>query len=263
MHFKSWPLAALLVLASTPHLAAEEMLWGVAIIKITDLTHENVVIAEAITHINLRVDDLIFNARECYRSQVPGAPSRANIAVAFVDDQNNRIPLAQATLERFRLPFRLLLLPSNLGFARASNCGLRAARSPFVCFLNSDIFPIDDDWIERLVVRLEQNPGLGVIGARLLYEDGSIQHEGCYYRPQAEFGGWTFIEHTNKGRRPAAARGLQYCEAITGACMVLARSLAQELGGFDESYVVGDFEDSDLCRRVQARGLKVAVDDDR
>jgi GT2 family glycosyltransferase len=168
--------------------------------------------------------------------------------------------LAQSVFERFQVPFRLLLLPRNLGFGPANNVGLRAATGQFICFLNSDIFPITDDWMERLVARLEQHPDIGVIGARLLFEDGSVQHEGCFYRILKEFGGWTFIEHTNKGRRPSDSQELRRCDAITGACMVLRRSLALDLGGFDEAYIVGDFEDSDLCLRANARGLSCAVD---
>jgi GT2 family glycosyltransferase len=170
--------------------------------------------------------------------------------------------LAHSTFERFRIPFRVLLLPQNRGFAPANNLGLRAARGEYVCFLNSDIMPMTDDWLERLVGRLQHNPDIGVIGARLLFEDGSIQHEGCFYRAIHELGNWTFIEHINKGRRPDATGGIRRFEAITGACMVMKRSLAEQIGGFDESYVVGDFEDSDLCRRLGARGLSAAVDND-
>lgn len=168
--------------------------------------------------------------------------------------------LAQSVYERFQIPFRLLLLSSNLGFAPANNVGLRAARGKYICYLNSDIFPITPDWMEQLVERLKQNPEIGIIGPQLLFEDGSVQHEGCFYRPIAEFANWMFVEHENKGRRPTDKRGLHHHDAITGACMVLERSLATELGGFDEVYIVGDFEDSDLCLKIRERGLKCTVD---
>ena len=170
--------------------------------------------------------------------------------------------LAHSTFERFGIPFTLLILPENLGFAPASNIGLTAARGEFVCFLNSDVFPITDDWLEMLVARLKQNPGIGVIGPRLLFEDGTIQHEGCCYRPIKEFGNWLFVDHLNKGRIPEADPGLRSCDAITGACMVMRRSLALDLGGFDEGYIIGDFEDSDLCLKVRSRGLTCVVDSD-
>jgi GT2 family glycosyltransferase len=168
--------------------------------------------------------------------------------------------LARSTYERFKIPFRVLLLAANVGFAAANNLGLRAARGHFVGFVNSDIFPITDRWIERLVEGLEQNPDIGIIGARLLFEDGSVQHEGCYYRPLSEFGNWTFIEHLHKGLRPDHSQAILRRDAITGACMVMTRALAVEVGGFDEAFITGDFEDSDLCLKAKARGLSCAVD---
>jgi O-antigen biosynthesis protein len=169
--------------------------------------------------------------------------------------------LAHSVFERFQIPFRVLCLTVNLGFGPASNVGLGAAQGEFVCFLNSDVFPMSGDWIERLVERLRRHPEIGLIGPRLLFEDGSIQHDGCFYRQIPQFGNWSFIEHCNKGRRPGPSQGLRECDVITGACMVLKRSLALQLGGFDEAYVVGDFEDSDLCLRVKKVGLRCMIDD--
>jgi GT2 family glycosyltransferase len=188
---------------------------------------------------------------------------RASEIIYVLDDPSKRRELevlATSVFERFRIPFRLLLLPRNLGFAPANNIGLKSARGKYICFLNSDAFPITDGWLSSLTARLAANPDVGVLGARLLFEDGSVQHEGCYYRQIAEFGNWTFIEHLNKGRRPARTVDLRRCDAITGACMLMERALAVELGGFDEAFIIGDFEDSDLCLRVKGRGLTCAVD---
>lgn len=170
--------------------------------------------------------------------------------------------LAHSVYERFGIPFKLLLLPKNLGFAPANNVGLRYARGEFICFLNSDIFPISENWMERLIQQLRDNPRIGIIGPQLLFEDGSIQHDGCFFRTIAEFGNWTFVDHYNKGFRPSSSRGIRRFDLITGACMVMRRDLAQELGGFDEAYIIGDFEDSDLCLKVRQKGLSCAVNDE-
>lgn len=187
---------------------------------------------------------------------------RQNEIIYVLDDPPKRRELevlAHSTHERFGVPFSVLILPDNLGFAPACNAGLKAARGNFVCFLNSDIFPITDSWLEMLAARLKHNPGIGVIGPRLLFEDGTIQHEGCHYRPIKEFGNWLFIDHVNKGRIPDDNLGMRICDAITGACMLMRRDLALEMGGFDEDYIIGDFEDSDLCLRLRQRGLTCAV----
>jgi GT2 family glycosyltransferase len=194
-------------------------------------------------------------------SRVRNAKGRELIYVLDDPGKHDELErLARSAHERFGVPFRALLLQSNLGFGAANNVGLRAARGRYVCFLNSDVFPIDDDWLERLAAGLQRNPEIGIIGARLLFEDGSVQHEGCYYRTLKEYGNWQFIEHLNKGRRPEAGTGIEAREAITGACMVLERTLAHDLGGFDEQFIIGDFEDSDLCLKAKALGRIVAVD---
>jgi GT2 family glycosyltransferase len=168
--------------------------------------------------------------------------------------------MAASVYARFRIPLLLVLLARNVGFGPANNVGLGLARGSYICFMNSDIFPDRDDWMERLVDTLNANPDLGIVGPLLLFEDRSVQHMGMVFEPLPEFGNWLFPMHERKGRRPPAQRGLRRCRAITGACMVMERRMANELGGFDESFAIGDFEDSDLCLRLARRGLDTAVD---
>jgi GT2 family glycosyltransferase len=168
--------------------------------------------------------------------------------------------LFNSVYARFRIPFRALLMEQNAGYAPANNVGLRDARGTYICFLNSDVFPGPPDWLEQLARRLEANPDLGTVGPLLLYGDGSVQHEGMIFKRLPEFGNWLFPDHPRKGMKPAPVSGLRRHIAVTGACMLLRRDLAQELGGFDESYVIGDFEDTDLCLRLHRMGLDCAVD---
>ena len=168
--------------------------------------------------------------------------------------------LFNSAYARFRLPFRVLLMEQNVGFAPANNAGLRVARGRYLCYLNSDVFPGPADWLERLAEHLENNPDIGTIGPTLLYADESVQHEGILFRKLHEFGDWLFPDHVNKGMRRAPSPGLTRHISITGACMLLRRELAVELGGFNEAFVIGDFEDTDLCLRLYQRGLGSAVD---
>jgi GT2 family glycosyltransferase len=107
------------------------------------------------------------------------------------------------------------------------------------------VFPKTADWLERLSQRLDADTKIGAIGPLLLFDDGSVQHEGMNYKRLPEFANWLFGDHPRKGMRRSGS-GLRVCMSITGACMVIARTLANDLGGFDESYIAGDFEDSDL-----------------
>jgi len=170
--------------------------------------------------------------------------------------------LAESLYLRFGLPFRLLLLSHNVGFAPTNNIGLAHARGEFLCYLNSDVFPGTPDWMSRLVARLEADATLGAVGPLLLFEDGSVQHEGMGFQPIQIFGNLMFPLHTRKGWRRRDLSGLVREPLITGACMVMRRSLAEQIGGFDEAYAIGDFEDTDLCLKIRDRGLACAVDHD-
>jgi GT2 family glycosyltransferase len=163
---------------------------------------------------------------------------------------------------RFGLPFSLLTQPENRGFAGANNAGLREARGTYVCFLNSDVFPGTPDWVSRLADRLDADPMLGAVAPRLLYEDGSIQHDGMVFRRIPRMGAWRFPDHPGKGMRPGTGHGMLDVVAATGACLMMRRDLALTLGGFDEAYPIGDFEDADLCMKLRAMGLSIAVDRD-
>lgn len=183
--------------------------------------------------------------------------------VIFVlDDPPRRmaaLALAQSAWDRFGMPLRLILPSEARGFGPASNLGLRHARGAVVVFLNADAFPQGTDWLDRLVDSVA-DPSVGAAGARLLYPDGSLQHGGM--RLEAGPGGWLFPEHPGKGMRPPpAAPGLRDVEALTGACLALRREVAERFGGFDEDYVIGDFEDADLSARLAEAGLRrVMVD---
>lgn len=189
----------------------------------------------------------------------------AHELIYVVDDPPRRLEmqvLAESLFARFAIPFRLVLLSRNVGYAPANNIGLGLARGRLVCLMNSDVFPRDGGWLARLARRLDANPRLGALGPLLLFEDGSVQHQGMEFERLAEFGGWHFPLHAGKGRRPAHGSGLRPARAITGACLLMARDLLAEMGGLDEGYAIGDFEDADLCLRLAARGLGCAVDMD-
>jgi GT2 family glycosyltransferase len=168
--------------------------------------------------------------------------------------------LATSCLARFGRPFRLLTLGANIGYGPANNVGLAHARADIICFLNSDVFPKRADWLQTMLATLRSDRRIGIVGARLLYEDDTIQHEGCTFERLAEFGNWNFCLHPNKGFAPGKDESMLTVEAVTGACLLIRTGLVREVGGFDESYVIGDFEDADLCRKIQEKNLLCVVD---
>ena len=168
--------------------------------------------------------------------------------------------LFASVYQRYRVPFRAVLLDENVGYAPANNIGLSHASGSFVTFLNSDVFPGTPDWLSRLSASLAKDTSIGLIGPLLQFEDESIQHRGMFFERLPEFGDWYFGMHYDKGMRYTGNGAPETHLSITGACMMMSRVLAEQLGGFDETYVIGDFEDSDLCLRAQALGYRCIVD---
>jgi O-antigen biosynthesis protein len=188
----------------------------------------------------------------------------AGVEITYVLDDPPLTPdarfLAASLYERLRIPFRLLCLNRNVGFAPANNIGAAASSGTYICLMNSDVFPTTGDWFERLAAHLEADATLGAVGPLLLFEDDSVQHQGIYFKKLPQFGNWAFPHHTRKGLRPPVTGGLVREPAITGACMVLRRETFLAHGGLDEAFAVGDFEDTDLCLKLMDDGLGAAVD---
>ena len=164
--------------------------------------------------------------------------------------------------EIYRVPFTLAHAGVNLGFAGANNRAASVAAGRLLLLLNSDVFPARPGWASEL---LRIHAGLdkpGVLGAKLLYEDGSVQHAGMEFRRHAPWGDLWLNEHVQKGQSGAGLTGLRRAAAVTAACALIDADLYRSLGGLSEEYIIGDFEDSDLCLRAAAAGREnwVALD---
>lgn len=153
--------------------------------------------------------------------------------------------------------YRIVPAPGPFNFSRLCNLGASRAAGDYLLFLNNDTEAIGGDWLEELLATAA-HPQVGAVGATLLYPDHTLQHAGVF--PAAR-GAWT---HAYRGRPEhdtgdrGELRHVRAVPAVTGACLLIRRRLFGELGGFDERYPV-TFGDVDLCLRVRAAGLHVAV----
>ena len=121
-----------------------------------------------------------------------------------------------------------------------------------LCFLNDDTNVIAPDWLDEMT-SLALQDDVGVVGARLIYGDGTIQHAGVL------LGGFALTHHLLRGR-PADFRGYHNrgllthaVSAVTAACAVIRRDLFDSLGGFDEKLRAA-YSDIDLCVAASAKG---------
>ena len=167
------------------------------------------------------------------------------------------------TLARiYPLHVRVLHLTRNLGYAGANNAAVAAARGRHVLLLNSDVMPLGPGWLRRLLDAAGERLEHGVVGARLIYEDGSVQHDGMRFFASPFLNGlWTNV-HPAKGIAEsalAARPGVTPRQSVTGACLLVSRDNYLRTGGLDERYILGDFEDSDFCLAARRLGLDVVL----
>lgn len=179
-----------------------------------------------------------------------------------VDDPQLVEPFtAQAqTLHRlYKLPFKWVWGSTNRGFSGANNLGAQVAQGEYLAFLNSDAFPQKPGWLEALVQVLATRKEIGAVGPRLVFADGSIQHGGIEFQRREELGVWV-NHHPRMGLDPSLDpyKALTVLPCITGACMVMRRTDFDRVGQWDTGYLIGDFEDSDLCLKLRADGMQVA-----
>lgn len=151
----------------------------------------------------------------------------------------------------YDMPMRLVVMTRNGGYARACNSGAEQARSDLIAMLNSDVIPYQVGWLELMASKMGGPQDVAAVGPKLLFEDGSLQHAGMYFA-RNERGQW-LNHHFYKGlpdqfRDANVERSVP---GITGACMLLHRGTFNDVGGFTEDYVIGDYEDSDLCLKIR------------
>jgi len=149
---------------------------------------------------------------------------------------------------------RVLTQSSNAGFARACNRGARSGTGEHIVFLNNDTLPVRG-WLEPLLAEVEMHRDVGVVGSKLLYPDGRVQHAGvAFARPD----GLPYHLYRGAPRDHPGTRRRRELGAVTGASMLVRRSLFESLGGFEVGYRNG-FEDIDLCLAARTRGVKVVL----
>jgi GT2 family glycosyltransferase len=187
-------------------------------------------------------------------------PSMREVEIIYVLDS----PWQEAEVRDFlreyahlyQLPVRLVIMKHNSGYAAASNTGTKYARGEYIVLLNSDVFPGTPGWALKMADFYERTPNIGALAPKLIYEDDSLQHAGMFFA-KTTFPDWINL-HYYKGypRDYAPAMVSRPVPAVTGACLMMKRSLWEEIDRLSVDYVVGDFEDSDLCLKCAAMGLE-------
>ncbi|WP_438479504.1 glycosyltransferase [Oleiharenicola lentus] len=202
--------------------------------------------------------------RTCLDSVARTTP-RESVQVIVVDDNSTDAETLAylATLPaRTDLRVEVINAPDTgegFNYSRLVNLGTARAGTPFVLHLNNDVEALTPGWLEDMAGWLSI-PGVGVVGAKLLYPDGTLNHAGIslshddglphvlFEREPAEDLGYLFLPH--------AARNVA---AVTGACVLTRTDLYRKLNGFDEEKLRVAYNDVDYCLRTGAAGFRSVI----
>ena len=174
-------------------------------------------------------------------------------------DHENASAEARACLGRLGAlaGVRVLAFRGRFDWAAINNSAARQARGDLLLFLNDDTRVLRADWIERMAGWCIQ-PGVGCVGAKLLYEDRTVQHGGVILGAGGECA-HAFVG-LDAGAPGYANRALadQTMSAVTGACLMTRRDLFSALNGFEAGALGIDYADIDYCLRAADAGYRTA-----
>lgn len=138
----------------------------------------------------------------------------------------------------------------NEGFGRANNLGVTKANGNYLLFLNSDML-LQTNTIEDSLGYIYQIPNIGVLGCKLLNEDGTQQKSVYHY-----VGDYMGVLHTNLLVDYFFKPKLSKIKAVMGAFMIIPKSIFNEVGGFDPDFFMYA-EELDLCRRIENKKFEI------
>jgi GT2 family glycosyltransferase len=182
--------------------------------------------------------------------------SYAHLEILIVDNQSTEGEVL-AFYRRLEAEGAARIIPFNrpFNYSAACNAGARAARGEMLLFLNNDTDVLAPDWVEELV-RWGQRPGVGVVGTKLLYPSGRIQHAGLVCGLVSIV---SIAYYGLPGSHADVLGGVDSYRnylAVTGACQLLPRRVFDKIGGFDEDYLL-THSDVAICIRAWKAGYRI------
>jgi GT2 family glycosyltransferase len=197
------------------------------------------------------------DVREFVGSLRRRAAAPASLRILVVDNGSEQIETIR-TLEGLSADegVRIVRMDEPFNWSRLNNCAAALCDSQILVFANDDMVMLSDGWDTHLRGLLDR-PEIGIIGARLIYPDDTVQHAGILL-------GWANIAEHDGRYEPVFDPGpasrwhvTRAVSAVTGAFLALRRSLFEAVGGFDETALPVAYADIDFALKVRARGLKI------
>ncbi len=194
--------------------------------------------------------------RRCLES-IRDLTSYRSFEITVVDNGSSEREAVEYLAEIAQEPTVTILSDTGpFNFSRLNNLAAAQARSEILAFLNNDIEVEGSGWLREMVSHAAR-PEVGAVGARLWYDNQTLQHGGVV----VGLGGVAGHAHHRvpRGHPGYFNRAIlqKNCSAVTGACLLTRREIFRELAGFNEENLSVNFNDIDYCLRVVRRGLQI------
>ena len=188
----------------------------------------------------------------CLRSILRYSGNRIPYEVLILDD-NSQDEIQQ--LPEKTSGVRYVRNPENLRFLKNCNHGATHARGKHLLLLNNDTL-VHEGWLEAMVERVESDPEIGLVAAKLLGDDGILQEAGGIIFQDGS--GWNY----GRGQDPnhPAFQFFKDCDFGSGACILVPRAIWEQVGGFDERFAPAYYEDADLAFAIRAAGYRTVYE---
>lgn len=180
----------------------------------------------------------------------------ANYEILIVDNGSIEKRTADylAEIKKYQR-IRIISYPGPYNFSAINNFAVRRANGSYLCLLNNDTEVVESGWLTELM-RYAIRPEVGAVGAKLLYEDRSIQHAGIIVGiGEAAGHAHRFLPADEPGYF-RTAHVAQFVSAVTAACLVVDRRKFLAVGGLDEEKLAVAFNDVDFCLKLEAAGWR-------
>jgi GT2 family glycosyltransferase len=151
---------------------------------------------------------------------------------------------------------RVIECRGEFNYSDINNKAIGASSGDLLLLLNNDISMLDDGWLKEMV-RYLSDPAIAVVGPKLLYPDGTLQHAGVVIGLGGVAGHRYVGRQGNETGRFGRLALAQDVSCVTGACLLIRRSVYLEVGGLDAENLPVAFNDVDLCLRVQRAGYRI------
>lgn len=141
-------------------------------------------------------------------------------------------------------------------YSKLVNAALPHLDTPLVLHLNNDVNALERGWLEEMVGWFTQ-PDIGVVGAKLVYPEKTLNHTGIVIGPHGGLADTPFAKVNGNDVDVVWHAAAREVSAVTGACLMTRTSVYRELGGFDEQEFGVAYNDVDYCLRVREKNLRI------